>query len=105
MSEIPILYIGFIEMAIALLLGVYLLWLMIGQLRPKTLLQPLKRLLIASVLLLMLSSVPLMVTYANTLWFHKHALTVINVTIISNATALIITKLVLIAIYRYRSDV
>src|SRR5258707_6982724 len=102
MNETVIIFIGLVELAIAFGLGVYLLVLMFKQFRPVTEFQYLKWLLLSAVIFLMLSSIPLMVTYANSIWFHQHAIQVINVTILMNATALIVTKLILITIYRHR---
>ncbi len=102
MSEGSIILIGFGELVIAFLLGIYLLYLMVRPLNPKTTLQNIKWLLILSVVFLMLSTVPLLIVYANSLWFHMHELQIINVTIIMNATAIIVTKLMLILIYRSR---
>jgi hypothetical protein len=99
-----IILIGFTELVIAFLLGIYLLSLMVGQLRPHTELQPIKWLLISSVAFLMLSSAPVAVTYANSLWFHRNNLTIIELTILANATAVLVTKLMLIAIYKFQNN-
>ncbi len=102
MSENVIILIAFIEIIVANLLGVYIIWQQIQQLKYKSSLQTVKWLLLASVVFLILSTLPLGVVYANSLWFHREGLLIINIAILGNATAVLLVKVLLLLMYRYR---
>ena len=94
--------IAFTELAVSFLLGLFLLRLQIKTLRPKTQLQGLKRLLIASVVFLMLSSMPLILVYSDALWFHKNSQWIVYTAVLMNSTSVLLVKVILILIYLFQ---
>lgn len=70
----------------------------------KTILQPLKRLLFACVLLLMLGALPLLFVYLNIVWFHFNALWIVYVSVIANALAKVVTGALLNLVYKFRTE-
>lgn len=70
----------------------------------KTSLQPLKRLLFAAVLLLMIGALPLLFVYLNIVWFHFQAIWIVYVSVLANAFAKVVTGFVLNLVYTFRGE-
>lgn len=66
-------------------------------------LQPLKRLLFAAVLLLMLGALPLLFVYLNIVWFHFDAIWIVYVSVLANAFAKVVTGAILNMVYKFRT--
>lgn len=95
--------VGFIELGLALILYLYVIKLQLNTFKNQTVLQPLKRLLLASVILLVVASIPLEIVYADAVWFRYQAGWLVPFAVIGNATAKLIVAFVLILIYKFRS--
>lgn len=72
--------------------------------KSKTILQPLKRLLFAAVLFIMLGALPLLFVYLNIVWFHFDALWIVYVSVLSNAVTKVVTASIINLVYRFRTD-
>jgi predicted tellurium resistance membrane protein TerC len=68
----------------------------------RTSLQPLKILLFCAVLLLIIGALPLMIVYANIVWFHYNHLWLVYAAVLLNAFAKLVTGIMLRLIYRFR---
>lgn len=99
-----VVLVGFIELTIACMINIFVLRLQFSQFRYKSFLQPLKRMLLLSVVFFILAALPLMFVYANTLWFHLANVWIIYVAIIANATAKVLISLMLLLIYRFKGN-
>lgn len=99
-----VFFVGLVELTGACLIDLYVLKLQISQLRTKSSMQPLKWMLISSVVFLIFAALPLMFVYANTLWFHYTNLWIIYIAILTNSTAKLIIGGVLVAIYRFKDN-
>lgn len=95
---------GFIELCIACLIYISVLRLQLRAFKIKTALQPLKILLLNSVIFLILVSLPLMFVYANILWFHSTAQWIVYTAVIANATGKVIVSCLLYLIYKFNIE-
>ena len=95
---------GFTELLISCLVWLVVVRMQLNAFKTKSNVQPLKRLLLASVVLLILAHLPLMAVYANTVWFHYDSLWLVYFAVLANATSAILVALLLYAIYKFPSD-
>lgn len=92
--------VGFVFLGIALLEDLFIISLQIKQLRVSPKLHNLKSLLLLAFIFIFLASLPLEAVYANTLWFHRNYLPIIEIAVIGNSIAKTLFAAVFIKIYK-----
>lgn len=95
---------GFIELSFAIIMYMYVIRLQLQQFKNRSSLQPLKKLLLSSVLILITASIPLMIVYADAIWFQYQARWLVPFAVIGNATAKVVVAFILILIYKFQSN-
>lgn len=81
----------------------YVLREQLRQFQTKSDLQPLKKLLFATVILLMLGAMPLLMVYINLAFLHWQALWIVYLAVVANSLSKVATGTMLILIYRFRA--
>lgn len=79
--------VAFLTLTLGSLIDVTVVLTQIRQLRKKTQLQPLKWMLLASVIFIILASSPLMFVYADILWLHIRGSWIVVMAVLGNAFA------------------
>lgn len=97
-----IFVVGFWLLAIAIVLDVVVLKMQLQEIKRNHLLQPLKKLLLGSVIFIALASIPLAFVYADAIWFHFTGAWLVYLAVIGNAAAKVVVGILLIFIYKYR---
>jgi hypothetical protein len=96
--------IGFVLLMISCLIWLFVVRMQLNTFKTKSHLQPLKRLLLVSVILLILAHIPLMIVYANTVWFHDNAIWLVYFAVLANAISAALMAVVLYAVYKFPGD-
>lgn len=71
--------------------------------KTRSMYQPLKRLLFAVVVLMIVGAFPLLFVYLNIVWFHYDALWIVYVAVLGNAGAKVAAGVALNLVYNFRS--
>lgn len=96
-----VFYTAFYELVLACVIDVVVIRMQVRTFRYRSSLQPLKKLLLWSLIGLILASLPLMFVYADTLWFHLTGTWIVYIAVLTNASAKILIGVMLYLIYKY----
>lgn len=79
--------------------------LQIKEFKKVTPLQPLKYMLLFTVILLMIGAAPLMFVYLDIVWFHYDSVLIVYVSVLMNAMSKTMTGILINAIYYFREKI
>jgi dolichyl-phosphate-mannose--protein O-mannosyl transferase len=97
-----VFFIALVGLTVACVINIAILVIQTQQLRDKTILQPMKYLLMASVFGYIVATIPLMFVYADILWLHSGYNWVVPVAVLGNAFGKDIGSGMFYLIYRMR---
>lgn len=98
-----VFFVAFFELLVSCLVLLYVIRLQLNTFKTKSELQPLKRLLLSLVTILIITHTPLMIIYATTVWGSFHNLLLVYVAVLGNASSAVIGSFLLYTIYKYQS--
>lgn len=98
-----VFFVAFFELLASSLILAYVAKLQIDAFKTNSSMQPLKKILLSLVVVLIVAHIPLMVVYANTLWGTFHSIWIVYVAVLANSTSTIVGAYLLYTVYKFQS--